>query len=50
MTGKEVTSKNYGTLSSTSVINLNTNDFKSGVYLVEVTVDGQKATKRLIIK
>ena len=50
MAGKEIANKNYGTLTSSSIINLNTNDYESGVYLVEVSVDGQKATKRLTIK
>lgn len=50
MTGKEVASKDYGVLASSSIINLNTVGYQSGVYLVEVTVNGQKATKRLIIK
>ena len=50
MTGKEVATRNYGVLAATSVINLNTNNYQSGVYLVEVSVNGQKATKRLIIK
>jgi len=48
--GKEVATKNYGILSTSSVINLNTTDYPSGIYLVEVSVNGQKATKRLIIK
>jgi hypothetical protein len=48
--GKQVAAKNYGVFSTSSVINLNTTDYPSGVYLVEVSVNGQKATKRLIIK
>ncbi len=48
--GKEVAVKNYGVFSTSSVINLNTTDYPSGIYLVEVSVNGKKATKRLIIK
>ena len=48
--GKEVAAKNYGVFSTSSVINLNTTDYPSGIYLVEVSVNGQKTTKRLIIK
>ena len=48
--GKEIASKNYGVLSKSSIINLNTNDYTRGIYLVEVSVNGQKATKRLTIK
>ena len=48
--GKQVAAKNYGIFSTSSVINLNTTDYPSGIYLVEVSVNGKKATKRLIIK
>mgnify|MGYP002634043870 FL=1 len=48
--GKEVATKNYGVLSASSVINLNTTDYPTGIYLVEVSVNGQSATRRLIIK
>jgi hypothetical protein len=50
VTGKQVAAKNYGIFSTSSVINLNTTDYPSGIYLVEVSVNGKKATKRLIIK
>lgn len=48
--GKEVAAKNYGVFSTSSVINLNTTDYPSGIYLVEVSVNGKKATKKLTIK
>lgn len=50
LAGKEIDSKNYGVFTTSSLINLNTNYYHSGVYLVEVSVNGQKTTKRLIIK
>lgn len=49
MSGKEVASRDYGTISN-STIQMNTQNFESGVYLVEVTVNGQATTKRLIIQ
>ena len=48
--GKQVVAKNYGVFSTSSVINLNTTDYPSGIYLVEVSVNGQKSTKKLVIK
>ncbi|MDC0313674.1 T9SS type A sorting domain-containing protein [Flavobacteriales bacterium] len=48
--GKEVATKNYGVLSTSSVINLNTTDYPTGIYLDEVSVNGQKATKKLVIE
>ncbi len=49
MTGKVVASKDYGTLSSTE-LKINTINFETGVYLVELTVNGQKTMKRLIVE
>jgi len=49
MTGKVVASRDYGNLSSSS-ITINTINFETGVYLVELTVNGQKTMKRLIIE
>ena len=49
MSGKEIASRDYGTISN-STIQMNTQNFESGVYLVEVTVNGQTTTKRLIIQ
>ena len=48
--GKQVVAKNYGVFSTSSVINLNTTDYPSGIYLVEVSVNGQKSTEKLVIK
>ncbi len=49
MTGKVVASKDYGTLSSTE-LKINTINFETGVYIVELTVNGQKTMKRLIVE
>ncbi len=50
MSGKEITARNYGTINGSSTIDMNTSKFEAGVYLVELTVNNQKMTKRLIIK
>ncbi|MDG1147000.1 MAG: Omp28-related outer membrane protein [Crocinitomicaceae bacterium] len=50
MTGKEITAKDYGTLTTTSTVNVNTSSFEVGVYIVELTVNNVKMTKRLIVK
>lgn len=50
MTGKEVASRDYGTLNTTSTVSMNTSSFEAGVYIVELTIDNIKMTKRLIIK
>ncbi len=49
MTGKIVASRDYGQLSS-STININTIEFETGVYLVELMVNNQKTVKRLIVE
>ena len=50
MSGKEVASRNYGSLNGASTVNVNTSNLQAGVYLIELTVNNQKMTKRLIIK
>lgn len=49
MSGKEVAARNYGSLETSSTIQLNTSELNAGVYLVELTVNGQRMTKRLVI-
>lgn len=49
MSGKEVAARNYGSLETSSTIQLNTLELNAGVYLVELTVNGQRMTKRLVI-
>lgn len=49
MSGKEVAARNYGSLQTSSTIQLNTLELNAGVYLVELTVNGQRMTKRLVI-
>lgn len=50
MSGKEVAARDYGSLNGTSTVNINTSNFQSGVYMVELTVNNQKMTKRLIVQ
>jgi hypothetical protein len=50
MAGKEIASKNYGTLNGSSEVTIDTRTLTSGVYLVELTVNNEKMTKRLIIQ
>ena len=48
--GKVISEKAYGTVQGDYQINVNTSSFKAGVYFVEVTVNGQTTSKKLIIE
>jgi hypothetical protein len=48
--GKVISEKAYGTVQGDHQINVNTSSFKAGVYFVEVTVNGQTTSKKLIIE
>jgi hypothetical protein len=50
MSGKELASRNYGTMNGASEVVMNTSELTSGVYLVELTIDGSKMIKRLIVE
>lgn len=50
MSGKTIASRNYGSMNGASVINYNTTGLSEGIYLVEVTVNGEKMTRRLVIQ
>jgi len=50
MSGKELAARYYGAVETSSTIQLNTADLNAGVYLVELTVNGQRMTKRLVIE
>ncbi len=50
MTGKEVAANDYGSIEGASTVTINTSNFESGIYIVELTVDGTVMTKRLAIK
>jgi Secretion system C-terminal sorting domain len=48
--GQLVSSKNYGDLNGASTININTNKLDAGIYMLEISLDNQKVTKRLMVK
>jgi hypothetical protein len=49
-TGKIISTKNYGNLSGAWDLNLNTSMLNSGIYLIQLEINGTKVTKRLIIQ
>jgi hypothetical protein len=50
MTGKEVAARNYGSMSGASTIQMNTSSLEAGMYLVELSINNEKTTKRLVIR
>lgn len=50
LSGKVVAERNYGTMSGSSAIELNTTNMHSGVYLVKVVIDGVERTERLVVQ
>ncbi len=48
--GKVVSEKEYGSVQGNFQVNVNTSNLKSGVYIVELTADGQTTSKKLIIE
>jgi len=50
LSGKVMTAKNYGTLVGSWSEKINTTNFSAGVYLVELTIEGTKVTKRLVVE
>jgi hypothetical protein len=48
--GKVVSEKEYGSVQGNFQVNVNTSNFKAGIYFVELTADGQKTSKKLIIE
>jgi hypothetical protein len=48
MSGKIMNQRNYGQLSGSYTIDLPTADFPAGIYLVELTINGEKQVKRLV--
>ena len=50
MSGKVMKFRNYGQLSGSYTIELPTAGMPAGVYLVELTIDGEKQVKRLVIE
>lgn len=50
LSGKMISSRNYGSMNGASTVDLNTSNLQSGVYVVELTVNNEKMVKRLIIE
>lgn len=50
LSGKVVNARNYKSVTGVNQINMNTNQLNSGVYLLNVTINGQTTTERLIIQ
>jgi hypothetical protein len=50
ISGKVMLAKNFGSLVGTLTETINTSDLSSGIYLVELTIGGNKVTKRLVIE
>jgi hypothetical protein len=50
LAGKTISSRNYGTMSGVSEINLDTTALGAGVYLVEAVINGDRISKRLVIE
>ena len=50
VSGKVLSSKNYGLLNGSWNLDLNTSNYTAGVYFITVLIDGNKITKQLIIE
>jgi hypothetical protein len=50
LTGKEIASRAYGSMNGSSHITYNTSDLKSGIYFVEVIINGERINRRLVIE
>lgn len=48
--GRTVASRNYGQMNGASEIQLNTNNFEAGLYLIQLTLDNTIVSRRLIIE
>jgi hypothetical protein len=50
LSGKVMTAKNYGSLAGSWSESIATSTFSAGIYLVELTIDGTKVTRRLVVE
>lgn len=50
LAGKVLASRDYSSMNGASEINYNSSDLKSGIYMVEVTINGERLTRQLVIK
>ncbi|NOT38720.1 MAG: Omp28-related outer membrane protein [Saprospiraceae bacterium] len=49
ITGKEVSSRNYGKLNGHIILPVNTLGFNNGSYLIKISVDGKVITQKLVV-
>jgi hypothetical protein len=50
LSGKVLAIRNYGNMKGASQINYNTSDLNQGIYVIEVTINGEKQIRRLVIE
>jgi hypothetical protein len=50
LSGKQIATLNYGAMIGLSEVVLSTQDLQSGVYIVELFVNGERVTKRLVVE
>ena len=50
LSGKVLSHRDYGSVESTSTITIDTRELNPGIYLVELSTNGKKTTKRLIVE
>jgi hypothetical protein len=50
ISGKQIATRNYGSIVGMSEVVLNTQDLQSGLYIVELLVNGERLTKRLVVE
>jgi hypothetical protein len=50
LSGKVMIAKSYGSLVGSWSESIATSTFSTGIYLVELTIDGTKVTKRLVVE
>lgn len=50
LSGKEIAARNYGSMSGSSTITLNTTNYTKGMYIVELTLDNNVFQRRLVIE
>lgn len=50
MAGKVLANRDYASMNGASSINYNTSELKQGIYTVEVTINGERITRRLVIQ
>jgi len=50
LSGKQIATRNYGSMNGLAEVVINTQDLQSGVYIIELYVNGERVTKRLVVE